>query len=161
MRLYILRHGDAVESSFYQDRDRPLSDLGKRQIQAVAHFFHVAKVKPDIILTSPLVRAQQSCDLVRENLGVKDVLTTEYLVSGSSIRDLLKEINSHNAATMLLVGHEPQLSGLISVLTGGDEQFRVEMKKASLACLDVPQPAKKGHAVLNWLLSQSVLTLIR
>ncbi len=161
MLLYILRHGDAVESSFYQDRDRPLSDLGRRQIQAVAHFLQTAKVKPDLILASPLVRAQQSCDLIRENLGVKDSLTTEGLAPGSNLRDLMKEINSHSVAAMLLVGHEPQLSGLISVLTGGDEQFRVEMKKASLASLNVPQPVKKGHAVLNWLLSQSVLTLIR
>src|SRR5512139_3848181 len=98
MRLYILRHGDAIDSSFYQDQDRPLSDLGKRQIQAVAHFFQTAKVKPDLILTSPLVRAQQSCDLIRENLGVKDSLTTQFLISGSNLRDLLKEINSHSVA---------------------------------------------------------------
>lgn len=161
MDLYILRHGDAVESSFYQDRDRPLSDLGRRQIQAVAHFFQTARMKPDLILSSPLVRAQQSCDLIREDLGVKDSMTTNFLVPGSNFRDLMKEISSRTVATMLLVGHEPQLSGLISVMTGGDEQFRLEMKKASLACLSVPQPLKKGHAVLNWLLSQSVLTLIR
>jgi len=161
MRLYILRHGDAVESPFYQDYDRPLSDLGKRQIQAVAHFFQIAREKPDLILTSPLVRAQQTSDLVRENLGVDESLTTDRLVSGGNLRDLIKEIDAHDVARMLVVGHEPQLSGLISILTGGDEQFRVEMKKASLACLEVRHPVKKGHAVLAWLLSSSVLTMIR
>jgi len=161
MRLYILRHGDAVESTFYQDRDRPLSDLGKRQILSVAHFFEIAREKPDLILTSPLLRAQQSCDLIREHLGVTDSLTAESLASGGTIRDLVKELDTHSVGTLLLVGHEPQLSGLISVLTGGDEQFRVEMKKASLACLEVRQPLKKGHAVLTWLLAPSLLAMLR
>lgn len=161
MRLYILRHGDAVESPFHQDHDRPLSDLGKRQIQSVAHFFQIAREKPDLILTSPLLRAQQSSDLIRENLGVVDSLTTKSLASGGNLRDLVKEIDAHSVGTMLIVGHEPQLSGLISILTGGDEQFRVELKKASLACLEVRQPVKKGHAVLIWLLAPSLLAMIR
>jgi len=161
MRLYILRHGDAAESPFYQDYDRPLTDLGKRQIQAVAHFFQIAREKPDLILTSPLVRAQQTCDIIRESLGVNDSLATDRLISGGNLRDLIKEIDAHTVNTMLAVGHEPQLSGLISILTGGDEQFRVEMKKASLACLEVRHPVKKGHAVLAWLLSPSILAMIR
>jgi len=161
MRLYILRHGDAAESPVYQDFDRPLSDLGRRQIMGVSHFFRVAREKPDLILASPLVRAQQTCELVREHLGIADTLTTDRLVSGGNLRDLIKEIDAHKVERMLLVGHEPQLSGLISILTGGDEQFRVEMKKASLACLEVRHPVKKGHAVLTWLLSSNVLAMIR
>jgi phosphohistidine phosphatase len=161
MHLYILRHGDAVESSFYQDRDRPLSDLGKRQIEAVSHFFQVTRTKPDIILTSPLARAKQTCDIVQENLGVMDSLMSDCLVPGSNLSDLIKEINAHSVETMLIVGHEPQLSGLISILTGGDDQFKVEMKKGSLACLDVRMPVKKGDAVLIWLLAQDLLTMMR
>lgn len=161
MRLYVLRHGDAVESPFYQDRDRPLSDVGKRQVESVAHFFQAARIKPDLILASPFTRARQTSEVVRESLGVTDSLTSDALISGSTLNDLIKEINAHPVETLLLVGHEPQLSGLISVLTGGDDQFRVEMKKASLACLELRHPARKGHAVLSWLLASSVLAMIR
>lgn len=161
MHLFILRHGDAVESAFYQDRDRPLSDLGRRQIEAVAHFFHITKVKPELILTSPFVRARETSDIIRGHLGVKDSLITDSLISGSSLRELMREIDAHNVETMLVVGHEPQLSGLISVLTGGDDQFKVEMKKAALACLEVRLPVKKGHAVLSWLLSPVILAMMR
>ncbi len=161
MHLFILRHGDAVESSFYQDRDRPLSDLGRRQIEAVSHFFQITKVKPELILTSPFARAKQTSDIIRKNLNINDSLTTDSLISGSSLRELMREIDAHNVETMLVVGHEPQLSGLISVLTGGDDQFKVEMKKASLACLEVRLPVKKGHAVLCWLLSPAILAMMR
>ena len=161
MRLYFLRHGDALETPFYKDFDRPLSDLGKRQIQNAAHFLDSARIRPRLILTSPLTRAKQTCDIIVESLGPLDVILTDTLRSGTASADTLREINAHTVDSMLLIGHEPQLSGLISLLTGGDEQFRIEMKKASLACLEVAPPAKKGHAVLAWLLDSGLLSMMR
>ncbi len=161
MQLFLLRHGDAVESAMYQDRDRPLSDLGNQQVRAVAHFFRTSRLKPELILTSPLVRAQQTSSIIKESLGITHALRSESLISGNNLRDLMKEIDAHKVESMLLVGHEPQLSALISLLTGGDEQFRVEMKKASLACLELRQPVRKGQGVLTWLLAPSLLAAIR
>ena len=161
MRLYVLRHGDALETPFYKDFDRPLSDLGRRQIQSVAHFLEAARISPRLILTSPLVRARQTCEMIAESLNAVDTITTDALRSGADSVEALKEINAHEVESMLLIGHEPQLSGLVSLLTGGDEQFRVEMKKASLACVEIDPPARKGHAVLAWLLDSGLLSLMR
>lgn len=160
MRLYLLRHGDAVESPYYHDSQRPLSDLGQRQIQSLVLFLQASRTKIDLILSSPLVRARETADLIRKASGA-DVLPTDYLLSGSNHRDILGEINKHEVASLLLVGHEPQLSGLISLLTAGDEHFRVQMKKGALACLESQFPVKRGEAVLEWLLPPPHRELMR
>ena len=161
MRLYFLRHGDALESPYYHDSERPLSDLGRRQAQTAGRFLHALRIKPDLILTSPLVRAKETGEIVRDAVHAKGFMTTPVLASGGNLRDCLKEINGHPVPSLLLVGHEPQLSAMISVFTGGDEQFRVAMEKATLACLDTNHPVKKGHAVLLWLLPANILEVLR
>lgn len=161
MQLYFLRHGDAVESPYYHDTQRPLSDLGKRQIQSVTHYFRSTKTAIELILTSPLVRARETGEIIRDGLQTPSFLTTEALVSGGNLRDLLAAVNNQRAESMLLVGHEPQLSSAISVLTGDDEHFRLEMKNGSLALVETPFPVKKGHAVLLWLLTAAQMEFIR
>ncbi len=152
MRIYLLRHGDAVESQFYHDSQRPLSDRGRRQIETVAGILQRLRISFDLILSSPLQRARETAEIIQQSLKVPDFMTTESLISGNNLRDLIAAINDNRADTMLLVGHEPQLSSAISLLTAGDEQFRLEMRKASLACLEVKHPVKKGNAVLTWLI---------
>lgn len=153
MNLYVLRHGEAVESPYYHDTQRPLTDLGKRQVLRTAQVLRREKKPVELILTSPLVRARETAEIVHQQIPSASVLTIEALVPGGNLRDLLAAINGHKAEALLMVGHEPQLSALISVLTAGDEHFRVEMKKSSLARLETPIPAKKGAAVLTWLLT--------
>jgi len=160
MHLYFLRHGDAVESPYYHDTQRPLSDLGKRQIQGVVHFLRSTKTSIELILTSPFVRAKETAEIIRAALQNPSLLTTDAL-SGGSLRELLDAVNNQRADSVLLVGHEPQLSSAISVLTGGDEHFRLEMKKSSLALVETPFPVKKGHAVLSWLLTATQMESIR
>lgn len=113
-----------------------------------------------MILSSPLVRARETADLIRKASGA-DVLATEYLLSGNNHRDLLGEINKHQVGSLMLVGHEPQLSGLISLLTAGDKHFRVQMKKGSLACIESQFPLKRGEGVLEWLLTPPHMELMR
>lgn len=161
MRLYFLRHGDAIESPYYHDTQRPLSEPGKRQIQGVARFLRGTKTAVDLILSSPLIRARETAEIIRSAFNLPAVVTTDSLLSGSSLRELFATINGQKMQDILLVGHEPQLSSAISVLTGGDEHFRVEMKKASLAQVETPFPVKKGQAVLSWLLTAAQMEEIR
>ncbi|MBI2620576.1 MAG: phosphohistidine phosphatase SixA [Ignavibacteriales bacterium] len=161
MRLYVLRHGDAVESPYYHDSQRPLSDRGREQIKAVVRFLKRSRASLDLILTSPLHRARETAEIVQQNMGIHDLMTTESLISGSNLRDLIIVVNDHPVECLLLVGHEPQLSSAISLLTAGDEQFRLEMRKGSLACLETKHPVKKGQAVLSWLLGVEQMELLR
>lgn len=161
MALYFLRHGDAVESNHFHDSQRPLSEAGKRDIQSVARFLRSSNASLELILSSPLVRARETAEIVRTALHLPMILTTDALISGSSLRELFAFLNSQRARNLLLVGHEPQLSSAISVLTGGDNHFRVEMRKGSLARVETDLPVRKGHAVLSWLMTVDQMASLR
>lgn len=161
MPLYFLRHGDAVESPHFHDTQRPLSEAGKRQIQTVARFLRGSRHELDLILSSPLVRARDTAEIIRDALNLPAVITTDTLTADASVRELLGFINGQRSHALLLVGHEPQLSSAISVLTGGDDHFRVEMRKASLARVETEFPVKKGHAVLSWLVTVAQMEFLR
>lgn len=161
MLLYFLRHADAIESPYFQDAERPLSELGKRQAHTAAQFFKLTRKSVELVLSSPMIRARETADILQRSLNSHPTLSTDALLSGTEVRSLVDEINAHECESMLLVGHEPQLSSTISFLTGGDEHFRVEMKKASLACVETKFPAKKGGAVLAWLLNVTQMELMR
>lgn len=161
MPLLFLRHGDAVESPHFHDTQRPLSEAGRRQIQTVGRFLRAYRNELEIILSSPLVRARETAEIVRDALDLPAVITTDTLAAGASVRELFGFINGQHSHALLLVGHEPQLSSAISVLTGGDDHFRVEMRKASLARVETEFPVKKGHAVLSWLVTVAQMDSMR
>ncbi|MBI4417352.1 MAG: phosphohistidine phosphatase SixA [Ignavibacteriales bacterium] len=161
MNMYFLRHGDAVESPHFHDTQRPLSEAGKKHIHFVAHFLRSSRTEIELILSSPLIRARETAEIIRASLDLPAIITTDALIAGSAVRELFAFINTQRARSLLLVGHEPQLSSAISVLTGGDDHFRVEMKKASLAHVETPFPVKKGQAVLSWLLTVAHMESMR
>jgi len=152
MRIYFLRHGDAAADPSLHDSERPLTELGRRQANTVARFFHRTNANITSIFCSPLLRAQQTAQCVREQLGVKNLVLTEYLVPGNDPRQLLEQINAHQAGSILLVGHEPLLSELIAMLVAGGTELRIEIKKSSVALVETTPPVRSGHGLLKWLI---------
>jgi phosphohistidine phosphatase len=160
MLLYLLRHGDAIQTSSLDDSERPLSELGKKQASTVGVFLRSSKTHIDGVVSSPLVRAVQTADIVRGALDVSRHETTEYLVPGTRKNQLFDFLNSKKIASVLLVGHEPHLSETISVLLSGRETLPIEMKKCSLACLVASEPVRIGHALLQWLLTSEQMYVL-
>ena len=158
MNLYLLRHGDAIEHG-YADADRPLSPLGEKQAKAAAGKLRELNLIPDCILSSPLKRARQMALIVQEELKVKDTMITEHLVPSSDHRQIIDQINNLSTPSVLLVGHEPHMSMLISLLISGSRSVPVQFKKGSLACLDIEIPIKAGDGVLCWLLTTEQMQL--
>ena len=152
MILYLLRHGDAVRNLEAHDSERPLSDLGRRQAAATASFLREMGLRIELILTSPLVRAQETTAAIREGIGSATVRTTEHLTSSSDPRHVIRDLSGLSNESVLLVGHEPHLSTLISVLIGGSERGRVLMKPCSLACVSAPSPLERDRGLLQWLI---------
>ena len=153
MVLYLLRHGDAVDNPTLLDSERPLSTLGLQQATAAAQFLKRSRVSLDLVVASPLVRARQMAQPAKELLGVQELLTSEYLTPGSSHRQLFELLNIRKPGSALLVGHEPHLSTAIGLLTSGETTARIEMKKASCACVEIPVPIEPGCGVLKWLVT--------
>ena len=152
MRIYFLRHGDAATDPSLHDSERPLTELGRRQAHTVARFLQRSNTSITSIFCSPLLRAEQTAQPVREQLGVKNLFMTEYLIPGNDPRQLLEQINAHQDDSILLVGHEPLLSELIAMLVAGGTELRIEIKKSSVALLETTPPVRRGHGLLKWLI---------
>ncbi len=160
MRLFLLRHGIAEDGSpSLRDFDRALTERGRAELHWIARGMQNLGVTPDPILSSPLVRARQTAELVAPVLGATFEIAEE-LSSGADFGALQRLIAAHGAAeALMLVGHEPDLADLAAALVGG-RQGTLVLKKAGLIRIDLHGRAEPRAGRLRWLLTPSQLTLI-
>jgi phosphohistidine phosphatase len=154
VRLHLLRHahaGDAFE--WVGDDDlRPLTSKGRKQAERLGRFMCEHDIRPDVIVSSPLVRAVQTAEIVAAELGMT-VRRDPRLASGFSQRELWALLDELGAREPLLVGHEPDLSSLLSYLIDA----ALPMKKGALATVDLETRLGDGEGVLRWLLPPELL----
>ncbi len=104
MQLYFLRHGEADWPGWTKpDDERPLTDFGKKEVRQVAKFLNRLKVKPDLIVTSPLPRALQTAEVAAEQLKTK-LRQDEALEPGFGIGELSAVLKRHRSKVLMLVG---------------------------------------------------------
>ena len=145
MQLYFLRHGEADWPGWTKpDDERPLTDFGKKEVRQVAKFLDRLKVKPNLVVTSPLPRALQTAEAAAEQLKTK-LRQDQALEPGFGISELKTVLKRHRSKVLMLVGHEPDFSGVISALTGAF----LKMSKAGVALVDIDPETEKGR--LLWL----------
>ena len=145
MQLYFLRHGEADWPDWNKpDDERPLTDFGKKEVRQVAKFLDRLKVKPDLIVTSPLPRASQTAKVAAEQLKVK-LREDELLEPGFALSELRSVFKRHRSKVLMLVGHEPDFTNVISALTGAS----LKLSKAGVALLDIDPESEEGK--LLWL----------
>ncbi len=161
MLLYLLRHGDAIQTTASSDSERPLSDLGKQQAAIVGSFLRSTDVTVDKVISSPLVRAVDTATIVAECIHATSTEQTEYLVPGTRKAQLLDFLSSDSPKSVLLVGHEPHLSETASLLLTETTNLRLEFKKCALMCLLASDPVRQGHAMLQWFLTPDQMRLLQ
>ena len=145
MQLYFLRHGEADWPNWTKsDDERPLTDFGKKEMRDVAKFLARHKVRPDLIVTSPLPRASQTAKIAAERLKAK-LREDELLAPGFGVSELGTVLKQHRSKVLMLVGHEPDFTNVISELTGA----ALKLSKAGVALLDVNPEFEEGK--LLWL----------
>ena len=145
MKLYFLRHGEADWPGWTKaDDERPLTDFGKKEVRQVAKFLNRLKVKPDLVVTSPLPRALQTAEVAAEQLETK-LRQDEALEPGFGISELRTVLKRHRSKVLMLVGHEPDFSSVNSALTGAS----LKLSKAGVALVDIDQEPQEGR--LLWL----------
>jgi len=162
MKLYILRHGDAAEGGDprYKENERPLTSKGIHRTKQLAHVLREMEITFDSILTSPLTRARETAEIVARGVKLQDNLRfSEHLSPSGSMEELVHQVNTIRPApkNVLLVGHEPYLSGFISLLCIGGPGLPIAFKKGALCRLDVQVLNCGKCATLDWLLQPRVI----
>ncbi|MEO5804481.1 MAG: phosphohistidine phosphatase SixA [Verrucomicrobiota bacterium] len=161
MNLFILRHAKAEEhgSRYLDDSKRPLTNAGEKEMFRVAAGMREMDLSFGLILTSPFVRAKRTAEIVAEIFKSNKLRLSKNLASGADARNLIAELNDNYPLlkNILLVGHEPYLSKLISRLSSGDEKLSLHFKKAGLCKLTVGDLRHGRCAKMEWLLTPSQL----
>ncbi len=153
MRLVLMRHadaGDADPARWPGDRERPLTDAGRREHARVAAALRRMGVVFDRILTSPLARARETADITsRAYGGLPAPEPSELLGDRAEPARTLAGLATIEAERLLCVGHEPTLSRLAGLLISRDGSARVEMRKSGVAVIDCPGPVGSGRGTLQ------------
>jgi phosphohistidine phosphatase len=159
MNLYLLRHGIAVESGpagYTSDSERPLTAKGKDRLRAAARAMKQLDVSFDLILSSPLLRAKQTAEIIAKDLRLRKRLAlADDLAPAGNPRLLIQQLNRirPEPKNVLLVGHEPYLGKLIALLTAGNTSLEIDFKKGGWCKLEADFLLYGRCAKLVWLLT--------
>jgi len=166
MNLYLMRHGLAVErgtAGYDSDRARPLTSKGKRKVRCAAAALLKLNVSFDAILSSPLVRARETADLLRDEMKFREkIQLTEHLSPGANAKSLVTLLQRlpGSPQDILLVGHEPDLSLLAAFLLEGGDGVTLVFKKSGLAKLAAEDLRPGRCAALEWLLTPRLIEMM-
>ena len=145
MDLYFLRHGEADWPDWEKsDDERPLTKRGKKEMHEVAAFLKRLKARPELIVTSPLPRASKTADIAAEHLKLK-CREDKLLAPGFGRQELERLLRKYPAESLMIVGHEPDFSHVISQLTGAS----LKLSKAGVALVELDRSWRNGR--LLWL----------
>lgn len=163
MEIYFLRHAIAVEKqpgSLAADSKRPLTMEGANKMRQIARGMRRLKLDFDVIVASPYLRAKQTAEIAAAALDAKDKLIfSDNLASHGDSVQLVAELREHHrdCKSILLVGHEPSMSELISTLLVGSRSLQLVLKKGGLCKLTVSELRHGRCATLEWLLAPGQL----
>jgi phosphohistidine phosphatase len=167
MNLYLLRHGIAAagdEPGIESDGERPLTPKGIKRMRKEAKGLRRLGIVFDAILTSPLVRARQTAEIVAEILSLESQLQEiSGLAPESSVENLLFGLTRfQNRDHLLLVGHQPLLGKTAAFLLHGNERssLDIELKKGGLCAIEIDSLPPDEPGTLHWLLAPKQLRLI-
>jgi phosphohistidine phosphatase len=161
MELLIIRHAIAFERDRHRwtdDGARPLSPAGiRRSRKAAAGLKELCKV-PDGLLTSPLIRARQTAEILTEVAGWPPAEIAPELAPGEGAAAVLTVLAKDRRKRIAIVGHQPDLSALLAAcLLKDGSTLPIQMKKNAAACLSFHGRTHVGRAELKWLATARML----
>lgn len=158
MDLYVLRHGEAGKrlAPGSKDSERALTVAGAKEVEEIAGAISTLGVRPDLVATSPLARSRQTAVIVAKKLKIKKEKLQDWdelKPEGSRTRLYEKLARLKPEASVMVVGHEPYLSTLVSELVFDGQEGRILLKKGGLARVGVISFRPKPRGELRWLLT--------
>ena len=163
MQLLVIRHGIAedpstVAATGQDDSGPPLSKEGKQMMKGVAAGLRELVEKVDVIGASPLLRAQQTAQIIAKAYNDLPVATVEELLPESDPPALMTWLRQHTARNAVaIVGHQPNLGLVVTWLMSGGKASRVALTKGGTCLLEFSESVSAGNGTLQWLLKPSLL----
>lgn len=155
MKLYLVRHGiawDVGVRGVTRDYDRPLSDEGVEKTRAAAGGLKAMGHVPDVIGTSPLVRAAQTADIFRDELGVTAAVeVVDFMAPGGVAQELFDWLKEKQMASAMVVGHMPDLAWMTHACLAAGEDHDLHFKKAAVAWVTFDGAPRVGRGRLERL----------
>jgi phosphohistidine phosphatase len=161
MELWIVRHAIALERDrrrWPEDGARPLSPAGIRRARKAAAGIKKFTKAPDRVLTSPLVRATQTAQILTDVAGWPQAVEVPELSPQAPALAILTLLGKDRSKVVAVVGHQPGLGLLLTAcLLGDGEALPIEMKKNAVACVSFTGSPRAGRAALRWLATPRML----
>jgi phosphohistidine phosphatase len=161
MEIYFLRHANAGQHQLNAARDekRPLDELGIRQSHIVGRALASLKIKPDAIISSPLIRAAETAAIVAEEIGHRDKIILDDALRPDATYEQFEQLlaRHRNKDAIMVVGHNPSMTEFLNrLIKAGDES--VEFKKGAIAKVE----KESGEAaVLKWSMPPKVVRALQ
>lgn len=167
MELYVIRHAIAepVGTGYeFSDEKRSLTEEGRSRMRDVVKGLKKLGVQLDLILTSPLVRAAETAEILAGSLGMnkKEIRQTKALAPGADVEQLFAEIkNEAGFESIAVVGHQPDLGHLISRIVQSERcVLSIQLKKGGICCINITERVPTLRGDLTWLLTPKHLRML-
>ena len=148
MELILLRHGKAEDFHAEGDFARELVEKGVRQATRAGRLLNALDLRPDVVLTSPRIRAKQTAEHFCEAAGMPGPVMQPWIDCGMAPEEAFRELQGFvEFGRVMLVGHEPDFSELVEWLLGATGS--VEVKKGSLIGMLVSPPSRDARLLFN------------
>ncbi len=162
MQLLVVRHAiaedrDAFAAAGGDERLRPLTADGTRKMERGASGLRTIVPSVDLLAASPLTRATETAEILRREYEIDRVQIVPVLAPECGVGEVIEWLNSTAGDVVAVVGHEPQLSYLVSKLIGAGDRASVELKKGSACLVALSADNQSGHGQLVWSLPPRVL----
>ncbi|HZR26777.1 MAG TPA: phosphohistidine phosphatase SixA [Vicinamibacterales bacterium] len=161
--LYLIRHAIAAErgEAWPDDAKRPLTEDGIDRMRKAARGLSRLDVTIDLVLTSPLVRAKQTAEIVAAAIDTRPPVTViESLAPGASYNALMADLEKHaRKSRIALVGHEPGIGELAARFIGS--RHAIEFKKGAVCRIDLEEIPPAGPGDLRWFLTPRFLRAVK
>jgi len=162
MRLLVIRHAIAEDRETFaatgrDDASRPLTEEGKRKMRRAARGLRHLVAGIETLVASPLTRAQETAEIVRDEYGLERVETAPELEPDKPPGAVVEGLARYSGELVAIVGHDPQLSRLVTYLVAGVDRSGVELKKGGACLLEFDGHPRAATGELLWAVRPSLL----
>jgi phosphohistidine phosphatase len=161
--LYLVRHGLAEErgDAWPDDTKRPLTDEGISRLRKGSRGLARLGVSVEVVLTSPLVRARQTAELLAAALDPRpSLVNVDSLAPDGTYAAVVADLEKHaRKARLALVGHEPMIGELAARILGS--RHPIEFKKGAICRIDIDDLPPAGPGDLRWMLTPKILRALK